>query len=216
MRKVVFKTLGLWFGFYVTTRLIRQVAMRLGLEGDSIFISSSLTLFCLLSYVFVFRLIHNEKTWGLVRPKRLSVPLVLSMLAQIIWGILYLGNIRYDWSFVRSVDWSLLPVFSLQFLSFDTISPASEELADRGVLQYMLTKQFSDVPVLFFQAMVFTAMHFVGVADGHMDFWRTVSTFLLGLSFGYQALCTGGLFWPWITHVAWNLVSTFLFRSLEG
>jgi membrane protease YdiL (CAAX protease family) len=76
------------------------------------------------------------------------------------------------------------------------VTPLSEELLFRGVLQPMLAQLIRPREALIVQAALFSALHFSPVI--------LVTHFLMGLSFGWIRQRSGSLLPSVALHAAWN------------
>jgi membrane protease YdiL (CAAX protease family) len=127
----------------------------------------------------------------------------------------YLFLIRYQFD-----QWSVLSFdhfFAYGAIHFPDgiLSEFQEEASYRGLLFGLAIPLLGPVRANLFQATVFLLLHYIGVAHGHMDVMRSLSTFLLGLVFCGFRIGSTSLLLPTFFHILWNLISTFLFLSIE-
>jgi len=133
------------------------------------------------------------------------------------WMIAYLGFWRASpHQFTSGLSNFISEYFRTEFLGGFVLSEITEEIAYRGVLLFLLIGTGLSVSAsIALQAFVFLLLHYIGVAEGHMDFARSVSTLLLGVLFGWSAATTRRLSVPIFLHIFWNFVAGFVFRFVE-
>jgi membrane protease YdiL (CAAX protease family) len=205
------KAVGLWALAYVLLRLT-LIPWRLTPKPSLVEIVVS---FGLLTFYAVI--------WSKLRPRlifdqRCSYGQVwAAIVAFAAWAVLYLGFWRASPSSFEYAQIHFIPEYlRAQGLGGFLLSEITEEIAYRGILLFLLIK--SGLPIfgaILLQALVFVLPHYIGVAQGHMDLMRSLSTAVLGMLFGWAAYSTRGLALPVALHVAWNIVAGFIFEFVE-
>lgn len=213
--------LGIWFLYHFITRILYQVQSKFLIAQQSpLWMQWALAAFYLSITAWI---LVKVLKWKNIRiPRFFSSADVfkhrlffISTICFFGWMIAYLFFIRY-----QPNQWSTLSIN--HFLTYTKthfpdglLSEFQEEASYRGLLYGLAITHLGPARAAVFQAFMFLLPHYIGVAHGHMDLTRSFSTFLLGLIFCGFRISSGGLILPTVFHILWNLVSTFMFLSIE-
>jgi membrane protease YdiL (CAAX protease family) len=205
-----FKAVLIWAGAYFALR-ITLIPWRLMTRPSTLEVA--LTIGLLTLYWLAWKFLRPRLVQETTRSIKEVIPVVLVLVA---WMFFYLGLWRANGNFASLSLESISSYLQSEFAGGLVLSEVTEEIAYRGILLFLLIRNgISTIIAIVLQAFIFLMPHFIGVAHGHMDSMRSVSTFFLGIIFGWAMISTRRLSVPIALHIFWNFVSGFIFRYLE-
>lgn len=165
----------------------------------------------------LYRLSTEDLGW---RPAPRSSLFWAAVLVIPVFGAVYALDLLPDAFFFKrfpALRWTIDPAWGLwanstayhRFFTRAFLTPISEELLHRGLIQGVLRSRYGRAIAVTTTAFTFAALH---PAKGIADF---AGGFLTALLFGLLRERTGSLFPPMAAHFVWNLWATVVqFRPL--